>query len=114
MNIDELKQLLSNFEGCEIEYKSAKGGFPKAFWPTYSSFGNTNGGVVVLGMKEVERMPVVDDLTEDEVEKLKRDYWATLNDGQKVNCILTFEEDVQTYELEGGSSAGPACAYQLV
>lgn len=104
MNIDELKRLLSQRENCEIEYKTAKGGFPnKAFWPTYSSFGNTNGGVVVLGVKEVDSMPVVDNLTEDEVEKLKRDYWSTLNDGQKVNCVLTFEEDVKSYELEGGA-----------
>lgn len=49
MNIDELKQFLTQRENCEIEFKTAKGGFPvKAFWPTYSSFGNTNGGVVVL------------------------------------------------------------------
>lgn len=102
MNIDELRRLLSQRENCEIEYKTAKGGFPnKAFWPTYSSFGNTNGGVVVLGVKEEKGLPVVDCLTEDAVEKLKRDYWATLNDGQKVNSILTYEEDVQKYELDG-------------
>lgn len=103
MNIDELKQLLSQRENCEIEYKSAKGGFPKAFWPTYSSFGNTNGGFVVLGMKEENHVPVIDNLSEGEVEKLKRDYWAIINDGLKVNCILTFEEDVQSYELDGGA-----------
>lgn len=103
MNIKELNQLLSNREGCEIEYKSAMGGFPKAFWPTYSSFGNTNGGIVVLGVKEENHLPVIDNLTEAEVDKLKRDYWSILNDGQKVNCILTFEEDVQPYELDGGT-----------
>lgn len=104
MNIDEIKRLLSQRENCEIEYKTAKGGFPnKAFWPTYSSFGNTNGGVVVLGVKEENGKPVVDNLTEDEVGKLKRDYWATLNDGKKVNNILTYEEDVHSYELEGGA-----------
>lgn len=103
MNIDELKQFLTQRENCEIEFKTAKGGFPaKAFWPTYSSFGNTNGGVVVLGVKEVDGKPVVDSLSEDEAEKLKRDYWSTLNDGQKVNCILTYEEDVKSYELDGG------------
>jgi len=59
MNIEDLKRLLSQRENCEIEYKTAKGGFPnKAFWPTYSSFGNTNGGVVVLGVKEENNLPV--------------------------------------------------------
>jgi len=102
MKIEDLKRLLSQRENCEIEYKTAKGGFPKAFWSTYSSFGNTNGGVVVLGVKEVNKVAVADNLTEEAVEKLKRDYWATLNDGQKVNSILTYEEDVQSYELDSG------------
>lgn len=58
MNLDDLKRILYQHENCEIEYKSAKGGFPKAFWPTYSSFGNTNGGIVVLGVKEENHLPV--------------------------------------------------------
>ena len=46
----ENKGLLT--ESFDLEFKSAKGGFPKSFWETYSSFANTEGGIIILGISE--------------------------------------------------------------
>lgn len=47
-----LDELLSRREADDLEYKSAAGGFPGSFWDTYSSFANTDGGTIVLGVSE--------------------------------------------------------------
>jgi len=54
-----LDDILALKESYEIECKSAqgkdgKGKVPDSFWDTYSSFANTEGGQVYLGLKEVE------------------------------------------------------------
>ena len=54
MNIaDQIRLKLQLKENSEVEYKSAAGGFPKAeFWRSFSALANTNGGTIVLGVKE--------------------------------------------------------------
>ena len=54
MNIaNQIRLKLQLKENSEVEYKSAAGGFPKAeFWRSFSALANTNGGTIVLGVKE--------------------------------------------------------------
>ena len=62
----DIINLLQLKEGTEVEYKSAKGGFPGSFWETFSAFANSQGGVIVLGVKERNGKFIPDGLTEEQ------------------------------------------------
>jgi len=102
MKIEELKDTLGRNENVEIEYKTAKGGFPNSVWETVSAFANTNGGVVVLGVAEKNKKPVADGLTKDEVIELKKHFWDLANNRQKLNLCFFTERDVHEEELTDG------------
>lgn len=47
--------MIKNYESTTLECKKAIGGLPKSIWETYSSFANTNGGTILLGVEEVDK-----------------------------------------------------------
>ena len=93
----EQKGLLS--ESFDLEFKSAKGGFPRSFWESYSSFANTEGGTIVLGVAEKDDICYYDGLPEMVMRKYKEDFWNQVNNKEKVSSNLLLESDVQLVEV---------------
>ena len=52
MEISDVKELLNKGEKVDIECKESDSMLSKSIWETYSSFANTNGGYIFLGIKE--------------------------------------------------------------
>lgn len=100
---EQIKNKLQLKESCEVEYKSAAGGFPvKEFWITFSAFANTNGGTIVLGVKQKGNQFIPDGLSEELVGKYRKQFWDDAHNKSCVNYPMLVESDVQKFETEGG------------
>ena len=101
VKLDDIYGLLHSTEGTVVEFKTARGGFPQSFWTTFSAFANTDGGVIVLGIKEKNKLPVVDGLTEMEAIDLKKKFWDMAHNPQKVSDPLLEDDDAHVEEIAG-------------
>ncbi len=81
--------LMTYKEDSLLEVKSARGGLPNSLWESYSAFANSDGGVIVLGVKEKEDGTFFIEGLKDP-HKLMKDFWNGINNRQKVSSnILT-------------------------
>ena len=83
-------------ENYERECKLAASGLPESIWETYSSFANTNGGTILLGIKEHRDSFTVEGLTEKQIIKYQKDFWSTLNDRNKVSKNILLNHHVRS------------------
>ena len=97
----KLYTLVQNGESSEVEFKSARGGFPGSFWESYSAFANTNGGTIILGVQEKDNKFLLDGLTEDIACKYQKIFWDCAHNRGKVSVCLPRESDVNVVEVEG-------------
>ena len=83
------------------EVKKANGGLPNDMWETYSSFANTYGGVIILGVKELDdKHWKTTGLKVADKEKILDNLWNLVHNPKKVNINLLSESDVETYEVD--------------
>ena len=87
-------------ENGHVEVKLAQGGLPKSLWETYSAFANTEGGVIILGVKEQASKGWQWEGVRDP-ERLVKDFWDTVNNRNKVSLNLLSDKDVSVVEYEG-------------
>ncbi len=97
----EILDQLKLTENHEYECKTAANGLPVSIWETYSSFANTDGGTVFLGIKEHRDSFTVEGLSEKQVIKYQKDFWSTVNNQHKVSKNILLNHHVRPVVVEG-------------
>ena len=88
MKGEGIKRLVAKSDNAAVEFKRARGGVPADFWPSYSSFANTDGGVIILGVREKDGKREIEGLAD--VEKIVADLWNAVNTPDKVSANVLF------------------------
>lgn len=96
-----LEQLTAYKENSRLEVKSARGGLPNSLWESYSAFANSDGGVIVLGVKENAKDGSLYVEGLEDTHKVLKDFWNTVNNRQKVSSNILTDSMAVTEKLEG-------------
>ncbi len=87
-------------EYFEIEYKSGKDGFPKELWKSYSAFANTNTGIIVIGVQEKKGILNIEGLSDEQIERYKKQFWNDCNNPNTVSRNLLRNDDVRVISIK--------------
>lgn len=96
----DFSELNAYREDNQLEVKAAQGGLPDALWESYSAFANTDGGCILLGVKERADGSLYAAGLKD-AEKLKMDFWNAVNNRQKISVNLMTERRVRVETVAG-------------
>jgi len=106
MGSKEILDLLRFGEHINLECKKAESKLPNSVWETYSSFANTDGGIILLGveehMKEVDLNKRFSFVSVSNPEQRIKDFWNTVN-SEKVSSNILIDENVGTCEINGAT-----------
>ncbi len=96
----DINKLISKKESIHLEVKSAESKLPKSFWESYSAFANTDGGIILLGVKEDNNSKklIVNGVLKPEA--IISDIWNTLNNRQKVSSNILINEQIYSIEFQ--------------
>lgn len=92
------QELLDLRENYQFEVKSAQGRngngeVPKDVWESYSAMANSEGGMILLGAKELKDGSL-EFLGIKEIEKVQKDFWTTVNNAEKVKLNVLSPTDI--------------------
>lgn len=99
-DIFDLSKFNEYREDNRLEVKRAKDKLPDELWPTFSSFANTAGGCIILGVREREDKTWYTTGLKD-ARKLRKEFFDNLHNKNKVSVALVGDDDVTDYEIDG-------------
>ena len=89
---NDIKRLVKNAENWQVEFKLAKGGVPDTFWESYSAFANTDGGVIVLGVRDQDGVRTIEGVSNPD--QMIQNIWNAANDTGRVSANVLFNRQV--------------------
>lgn len=105
-DISRKEGLLMNFQQEDIhtEYKTAKNKIPNAMWETISSFANTDGGNIYLGIKEIKKKGVPSEFIVSGIQnaqEMKNELLNQLKNKNKISSPVVSEENIKIHAVDG-------------
>ena len=86
----ELLKLIENGENIQVEFKKSTSEITKDVYDTVCSFSNRDGGTILLGVKDNgEILGIAPNM----VERMKKDFVTSINNGQKINPPLYLQPE---------------------
>ena len=101
MTCEELTELRENyqFEAKSAQGQNGNGEIPKDLWESYSAMANTDGGKILLGAKELKDGSL-EFLGINDIDRVQKDFWTTINNPQKVNKNILNDADLQVINCQ--------------
>ena len=84
-----IRSLIGKKEDERVEFKRASSELPDNLWETYSAFCNTDGGTIILGIREGKNKTYSIEGVSD-AHKLIDDFWSAANNSEKVSYSIFF------------------------
>ncbi len=98
MTKDELIARLAKFEWSDVEFKKAQREVPTEAYKSVSAFSNTAGGFLVFGVED--KHGVFEVVGVIEVDKVQNDFLSCLRAGDKLNRVISVQEDTIEHEMK--------------